>query len=373
MQLLPHQQRIVDLNPAKAILNWEMRVGKTLPASVWVDHPAQAGNTYIICKKSNKRGWQDMGTKATVLTKEEFKKVAGEIVNPTAIVVDECHHFGSALFVKPRSQLATALYTLLKKYPACHFLGLSATPVRNSPWSFHTLLCYLGVYIPWKDWRREFFELQHLPFMKFPAWMPRSDWRARMDKYVRKYTDIVALSEVVDSLPPATSRVIRIKQKPYKRPMDEVVTWVHAHRYEQTGKVKEILELGYKKVILVCKYTDQILELAEALKGEKPVFVLNGQTKDQEETIRQAQEAEECYLIVQSMMGEGWDGWSFGALVFVSMSHTYVEYVQMLGRLRHPKHLKATETLYLLGGVWDDRIYKSLLAGNDFNPHIYVG
>lgn len=371
MKPLPHQQRIIDANPARALLNWEMRVGKTLPASVWVDLPEQTGNTYIVCKKSNKRGWQDMGTKATVLTKEEFKKVAGEIVNPTAIVVDECHHFGSALFVKPRSQLATALYTLLKKYPGCHFLGLSATPVRNSPWSFHTLLCYLGVYIPWKDWRREFFELQHLPFMKFPAWMPRSDWRARMDKYVRQYTDIVALSEVVDSLPPATSRVIKIKQKPYKRPMDELVTWHDEHKWEQQGKAKEILELGYKKLIVVCYYTEQIDALAKELARAdgRPVFILDGRTKDQESTVRAAQEADECYLLVQSSCGEGWDGWMFGAMVFASIDWTYVSNVQMHGRQRHPKYLRDIETIYLVGGRYDQKMLTAYNNCENFNPH----
>ena len=59
-----------------------------------------------------------MGTKATVLTKEEFKKA--KIVSPTAIVVDEVHNFGAPLFVKGRSDLATSLYNLLKDNP--HFI-----------------------------------------------------------------------------------------------------------------------------------------------------------------------------------------------------------------------------------------------------------
>ncbi len=370
MNPLPHQARVIAINPPKALLNWEMRTGKSLPAALWIDLPEQAGNTFIICKKSNKKGWLAFGTKANVLTKEEFKKAAGGILGPTAIVVDEVHHFASALFTKGRSQLAASLYNLLKNNPDCHFLGLSATPVRNSPWSFHSLLCYTGHYIPWKEWRAEFFEQVQMPFLPYPAWMPKSNWRELMVPYVHKYTDIVSLKDVVEDLPPATSRIIEIKQKPYKKPEDEVVTWVHEHRHEQQGKDKEILDLGYKKLILVCKYTEQVDALAAALKDEKPVFILDGRTKDQEGTARAAQEADECYLIVQASMGEGWDGWSFGALVFVSMGHTYVEYVQMLGRLRHPKHLKATETIYLLGGRWDRKIYNALQAGQDFNPHV---
>lgn len=367
MKPLPHQQRIIDANPRKALLDWEMRVGKSLPASVWIDHPSRIGNTYIITKKSNKKSWQAFNTKATVLTKEEFKK--HKIVNPTAIVVDECHHFASALFTKGRSQLATSLYTLLRKHPECDVLLLTATPIRNSPWSLHTLLCYLGVYIPWKEWRNEFFELQHLPFMRYPGWMPRSDWRARIEPYRKQYADTLSLKDVVDDLPPITSRIITIKQKPYKKPEDEIVTWHDEHRHEQQGKANEILELGYRKVIVVCYYTYQLDELARELGRDKPVFILDGRTKDQEGTIKQAQEAEECYLLVQSACGEGWDGYMFSAMVFCSMDHTYVSNVQMHGRQRHPKYLRDIEILYLVGGRWDKKILDSYNRAENFNPH----
>lgn len=370
MELLDHQQRIVGLNPTKCILNWEMRVGKSLPAAVWVDLNEQSGNTYIISKKSNKKEWEAMGSKATVLTKEEFKAVAHTIKNPTAIVVDEVHHFASALFVKPRSALATSLYNLLKEYPDCHFLGLTATPVRNSPWSFHTLLCYLGVYYPWEQWRNDFFRKEKMPFVRFPIWVPRHNWRELMDPYVQKYTDIVALKDVVHYLPPVSSRIIKIKQKPYKKPVDEIVTWHDEHKWEQQGKVKEILELGYRKVIIVCYYTYQIDELAAELKNEKPIFILDGRTKDPGKTIQEAQEASECYFIVQSGCGEGWDGYQFGAMVFCSMDHTYVSNVQMHGRQRHPKYLRDIEIIYLVGGRWDQKILTAYNNAQDFNPHV---
>jgi hypothetical protein len=174
---------------------------------------------------------------------------------------------------------------------------------------------------------------------------------------------------VVDILPLVTSRAITIKQKPYKKPVDELTTWHHEHKHEQQGKDKEILELGYRKVIIVCYYTYQIDELAAILSKEKPVFILDGRTKDQEGIIRAAQEAEEGYLLVQSSCGEGWDGYMFGAMVFVSMDHTYVSNVQMHGRQRHPKHLKDIEIIYLIGGQWDRKILNSYLNSQNFNPH----
>lgn len=369
MKPLPHQQEFLDRNPNKALLAWEMRVGKTLPASIWVDHPVRLGNTYIITPKQNKKDWVAMNTKATVLSKEEFKKT--EIINPTAIVIDEIHYFASPLFMKGRSQMAGALYNLIREYPECHVLGLTATPIRQNAWSLHTLLCYIGVYHDWKKWRSEFFELIKLPFLRFPAWMPRDDWRINIRKYVEKYCEIVSLKDIVEYLPPAESVIINIKQEKYVRPTDEIVTWTHEHLHEQKGKAAKIIELGYKKLIVVAYYTDQIDELAKELGKEKPVFVLDGRTKDADDIKRQAQEAEECYFIVQSSMGFGFDGYMFGAIVFASMSHSCLNHTQMTGRLRHVKYLQPVTYYYLLGGRWDKRIYDTIEEGKDFNPHIY--
>lgn len=368
---LPHQQKFLDSNPRKALLNWEMRVGKSLPAALWIDMPCRAGNTYIICIKKNKKSWLEFNTKATVVTKEEFKQIRKTIINPTAIVVDEIHKFGSSLFVKGRSQLAVDLYTLVKENPDCDILGLSATMIRQDPWSLHTILCYVGIYYDWKEWRKKFFELRKMPYLRFPAWFPKDNWRTNIKAIRDKHCDIVALHEVVEHLPPAQSRIIKIKQPKYIKPIDEIVTWVHEHRHEQVGKVKEILELGYNKLIVVANYTSQIDELAKELVKEKPVFILDGRTKDAEKTIKEAQDAPECYLICQSSCGEGWDGWMFGAMVFVSMGHSCTSHTQMLGRQRHPKYLKVTETIYLIAGRWDQRIYDTIKRGEDFNPFKY--
>jgi superfamily II DNA or RNA helicase len=383
MELMPHQARLVDDNPQKAIIAWEMRVGKTLPASIWIDRKEQGDNTFVIMPKQTKKDWVEMKTKATLLTKEEFKKT--EIVNPTAIIVDEAHYFASALFArkgKGRSDLSLALYNLVKKYPECHILLLTATPIRQDAWSLHTLLCYIGVYINWKDWQREFFEkkaeffLPRQPWMKEgevpTAWMPKEDWRINIRKYQDKYCNIVSLRDIKDDLPPITPVIIEVKHKPYEKPTDRVVTWIDEHLYEQEGKIGEILKLGYRKVIVVAHYTKQIDDLAKELGKEKPVYILDGRTKDASKTKEEAQKADDCYFIVQSSMGFGFDGWMFGAIIFASQSHSCLNHTQMSGRLRHLEHLKPYNMYYLIGGKWDRRIYDTIEKGKDFNPHVYV-
>ena len=362
--LYKHQQEFIDKNPNKALLLWEMRVGKSLPASIWIDMPCRSGNTYIICLKANKKDWERYGTKAKVITKEEFKKL--DIKNPTAIVVDEAHYFGSPVFLRKRSQLSEKLYKLVKEYPECDVLLLTATPIRQDAWSLHSLLCYIGVYYDWKKWRETFFELKTMPWMRFPAWFPKVDWREKLIPFRDKHCYIVSLHDVVKDLPLPEERIIKIKNKVVKGER-----WTDEHKEEQKGKAEAILELGYKKLIVVVFYTEQIDELKDKLSKEKPVYVLDGRTKDADAVKKQAQEADECYFIVQASMGFGWDGYMFGAIVFVSMMHSIVEYTQMTGRQRHLEHIVTPQHIFLIGGKWDQRILTSIKNNENFNPHKY--
>jgi superfamily II DNA or RNA helicase len=367
--LKPHQQKFIDENPRKAILNWETRAGKSLPATIWVDMPERSGNTYIICLKQNKKEWQSYKTKATVMTKEEFKKAVQEnrIIKPTAIVVDEIHYFASPLFLRTRSQLAECLYKIVKDNPDMDILGLSGTIIRQDAWSLHTLLCYIGVYYDWKKWREMFFEMKSMPFLRFPAWFPKKNWRDEIKPFKEKHCNILGLKDIVEYLPPIKDEVVNIKNKIPKQER-----WTDEHKLEQKGKIEYISQLGYNKIIVVAHYTEQIDELAKELSKYKNVYILDGRTKDADATKKLAQADEECFFIVQSSMGFGFDGYMFGALVFASMSHSCVHHTQMIGRLRNLNHLRPLTHIYLLGGVWDNRIYKTVKSGQDFNPNNYV-
>ena len=362
---LPHQEKFINENPNRALLVWEMRTGKTLPATIWVDKPERNQNAYIICMKQNKKDWLGYKTRATVLTKEEFKKTT--IVNPTAIVIDEAHFFGSALFLRKRSQLSEHLYKLVKQYPNMHVLLLTATPIRQDAWSLHSLLCYIGIYYDWKEWRSKFFQLEKKPYTPYPIWVSKKNWKENLEPIRDKHCNILSLHDIVDYLPLPEERIITIKNK-----YDREDIWTDEHKHEQKGKVEEILNLGYKKVILVVSYTYQIDELKDRLQKEKPVYVLDGRTKDPDETKRQAQQADECYFIVQSKMGFGWDGYMFGAIVFVSMMHSIVEYIQMTGRQRHLEHIVTPQYIFMIGGKWDKRIYTSIKNNESFNAHNYA-
>jgi len=373
MKLMPHQQRAIDRNGNYELWCWSMRTGKTLPASLWSNHPIRNSNPYVLCLKKDKKPWQKAAPHATVLTKEEFKKVWESIEKPSCVVVDESHWAHGALFTRQRSKQAEALYRFIKKWPDMHVLLTTATPVRNDPSSLHAALCFIGHYIPWKDWQEEMYELTYKPYLPRPAWMPKKDWRERCRPYLEKYADIVKLEDVVDYLPPETHEIIEVPTPLYEYKEDEERRWTTEHQHEQTEKHKAIQELGdsHRKLIIIAHYTATVESLAAKLKTQKPTYVLNGQTKNQQEVIEAAQQADDCYFIVQAGMASGFDGYMFDAMVFTAMSHKVTEYMQSLGRLHHTQHIKPAIYYYLIakypkGGSWDADLYASIKAGKDF-------
>jgi len=374
MSLRPHQQRLLEENPNYALLCWAPRTGKSLAGQNWINHPIRSGRTYVICIKKNKKEWQKRCPNSTVYTKEEFKKFFKEIKKPTAILVDEVHNFHGKLFIaKDRSELSLKLYTLVKENPSMHFMGLTGTPLSNDPSSIHTALTYIGEYTDWKVFRNKFYNLEYKPFLPRPAYFAIKDWREGANELLKQYADIVTLRDCVDSLPPEIIDVITIKTKPRIYAEDEDYHWTKDHRQEQTEKYKHIKTLGYRKLIIVCHYTDQINELYDKLKNDKPTYIVNSQTKDQEGTIAAAQKENDCYLIINASMGEGFDGYMFDAMVFASMPHRVLFHTQMKARLDtvEPEHMKPIIIQYIIGGKWDKIIYESIIAGEEFNCHKY--
>lgn len=370
--LRPHQQRLLDENPNHALLVHEMRTGKSLIGKNWTEHPSRSGHAIVVCLKQNKREWVDLCPYATVYTKEEFKKHHATIKNPTCILVDEAHNFAAPLYrAKKRSQLAESLFKFIQKHQGIHVLLLTATPLTNDPASLHTLLTYLGKYCDWKNYQKRFYTLEHKPFLAYPAWFPKQNWRKEANEILKKHADIVSLADCVDSLPPETHEIRTVKGGKYEYAEDEERHWTKDHQAEQYNKVKTIKEIGdgYRKVILVCHYTAQIDELSTQLSTHKPVFVLDGRTKDPHQVKLDAQQADDCYFIVQAKMGFGWDGYMFGCMVFVSYAHRQIDYTQMLGRLTSVDNPKPRVYYSLIGGKWDKLIHDTLLRGEDFNPH----
>lgn len=374
MKPYAHQQKFKKGYSGSRIIAHEGGTGKSVCGSLWLADGREDNG--LVCPKRIVKKWQktlkEWGAEATVMTPVEFMKSDRRFKN---LVVDEVDEFAAPLFVGDGSARSKFLYNYIREYHP-DILLLSATPVRSTAWNLHTILCYAGIYIPWKEFRAEFFELRYpeergFGYLQHPSWLPKRDWRTKIREWEEKYCDIVLLSECVKDLPPIISERITVSTPEFIITEDDY--GFHArHKWEQQNKAKEILEKGkqFRKVLVVAYYTDQIAELAEQLQKDKgkEVFAVTGKVKDQEAILDAATLSQDCYLIVQADIGAGFDGNTFSCIIFASMSYAVRSFVQMMFRVRRIHDLHPVYQVFIFGGECDHAVYENVQLGKDFVP-----
>lgn len=378
-KLYKHQERFLEKNPDKGLLLWEVGTGKTLAACEWIKLRPNR-RALVVCPKAIigkwKRDLHETGTKADVMTRDEIKKV--DLTPYSVLVLDEAHDFASPLFNKQRSQRATKIYNHIKDHPKTNVLLLSGTPCRSSPWNIHTLACYIGHFWPVKQFREEF---EYLTDMYGRGWhyalVP--DWRKRIRPYIEKISDIVLLKDCFD-VPVQHEQIIKIpwttKQEHAlgEQYLEPAKGWHTRHRaengHEKLAKLKEIIS-GYRKVVIVCYYIEQIRDYALEIAKERQVFVLQGSTKNQDKVISSAREADDCCFFLQADIAAGFDASEFSVMIFASQSFKFVANVQAKGRILRANDLHENTYIYLIGGKNDKSVFDTVKLGHDFHPPSY--
>lgn len=369
-KLYPHQQQFIDehVEKPRVCLYWDCRTGKSKTAELWMRHPTRNRNQLAIVLKKNKQEWIDRLPDARVYTKEEIKAVPlASLRDISAILIDECHFVAGSLFIaKTRSALSERVYHILKQNTDAHVILLSATPVTNAYHSLHTLMVFLGVAPAWKEYQKYMAALIRNPFIvnrgRQYMWQAKKDWRIRARKILDKYAMVfhrVRLADCVDSLPPEIIEVVSFPRA--KKCGCDECHWTHDHKYEQKAKIKWLQDNNFDKLIIACHYQEQVQEVSEKLGKTRNIYTVYGATKNPEEVIAQWQQDEFGYLVVSSSMGEGFDGYSADALVFMSLPHKTLAHTQMKERLTTLTQKKPKLYYYLLGGTWDKKIYTTVV------------
>ena len=363
----------------RVLLCAEAGCGKTISAICWLKLRSDK-KALVIAPVGIQKKWKEdlieWETEADVCSNDAIKKI--DLDQYQAIVIDECQNFCSALFDKSRSQRSTVIYNYIRRNKdACVFLS-SATPIRSKPENLHTLMCFLGIYWPINDFRSEFLHITN----KFGRmhYEPNNDWRLKIRPYLEKHSHIVLMSDQVD-VPIHEELVINIKwvkkqeeelkKQIYEEPMKE---WHTRHRIEQSElkwkEVKKIID-GNRKVVLVCYYLDQINDYVKRIGNDRQVYVMTGGTKDQGQVVKDANESDDCVLLIQSSLGAGFDLDRFSVMVFASMSFAFVSLVQMKARTNRIHNLHKNQYIYLIGGKCDKAVYDQVSKGFDFYPPAY--
>ena len=368
MELYAHQKAFLEKNPDKALCAMEAGTGKTKIAVEWLR--SRQHNALVVVPKRIVKKWKSEleDVKATVVTKEDFKKLS--FPHPSALVLDEAHFASAPLFTKSRSQIAEKVYNFIKDNPDMPVLLLTATPISSTPANLHTLLCYIGHFIEWKKWRSHFYNLEVKPYLPRPAYIPKPNWRKLIQPVLLKYAYIALMKDCVEYLPPVTEEVIKLTSSPFVSDEPEpMARFVALHRHEQIEKPSIVREIGggYRKVVVVAHFREQIDILHKELLKDKQTYVLHGGVKDQEEVIKKAQEDDECYLICQGSIGAGFDLNTFAVMIFASQSYSYTSFIQMKARIRRIHDLKPVRYVYLQAGKADRGVYNQLQKGKDFD------
>lgn len=370
--LYTHQQRFINKNPDRALLVWETGTGKSLAACEWLKLRMNR-KALIICPKALVEKWKrdlfETGAHAYVVTRDAVKIM--NLDSYSAIVIDEAQDFSSPLFTKARSARATKIYNHIKDHPDTHVLLLTATPVRSTPWNIHTLGAYIGHFWPVRDFRKEFEYMTDIYGRMHYELV--GDWRTKVREYVEEIADIVLMKDCID-VPVQHEQVITVispKFKPSGHYESPAAEWHERHRYEQVAKLVPLQKIlgGYRKAIVVAHYTEQIKDLEKELSRDRQVFVLQGSTKNPDETIEAAKAVDDCVFIVQASMGAGFDASEFSVVIFVSLSFRYVDYVQMKGRVKRINNLHENLFIHMLGGKHDEAVYNTIMNGRDFDVH----
>ncbi len=384
-KLYQHQQKFLDKNPNVGIIVFEAGTGKTLTAIEWIKLRPNKTVLIIVPKTIKKKWIEDLKkfeckNECDVITKEEFKKenyLGIESKKRDLLIVDEVHNFASPIYIsKFRSDLTTNLFNYINKHNPDRLL-LSATPVRSVPANLHTILTFGGVDIKWEKWRDYFYTLVRRPYSPRPFYEPIKGWQKKMPPIIEKYCHVARMRDCID-VPVHEYQYIDIELS--KKTKDSIKAlkseiweatklWYAENRMENGLEklewIKDFAE-GHPKVVIVCKYREQIDLYKEQLK-DREVFVLHGGVKDQGQVIKDAQDSPECYLLIQSQVSAGYDLDSFDIMIFASMDWGYVNKVQMEARINRIHNLHRNQYIYLIGGEKDRAVIERLKMGEDFD------
>lgn len=409
MELFAHQEKIINEDPLVCGLWLGTGSGKTLIAL-----RLAYGKTLVIAPKTQREdmNWErelkknNIDLDLTVISKEEFRKVHSTLPRFDTVIGEEAH---TLLGVTPNirwknkqpipktSQLFETLDSFIKKTKPGRVYLCTATIIKN-PMTVWGASKILGYNYDFYQWRNIFYTRLSIPGREI--WVPKKDneTKERLAKIVRKIGYTGRLEDYFD-VPDQTFKTIylelnkeqkaRIKTLPLEYP-DPIVLIGKRHQVENgvlsgdeysepevynNDKLEKIVELSeeFPRMIIFAKYRSQIEQIALRMKKEdKKIFVLTGDTKDRGKLILEAKNTQEYVFVAQAQISAGWELPECPVMIFASMTYSYVDYAQGIGRILRVNNLKKNLYIHLItkGGV-DEAVYKCIMNKQDFDEKIY--
>lgn len=377
-----------------------------------------SGLTLVICPKTQfedqiwQKEWLLQGKNPAdliVLSKEKFKQLflfdPLSVCNfkfPETIIIDEAHTVAGVLpetrqknYIKyPKtSQIFNAVvkYIQLAKPDRVH--PLTATP-SASPMSLYAFGIILGRNFDFFQFREAFY--YEATIRGYTRWLPkfrRKPWKnskpeaiAFIEKQKKDSIELAAKTKESLGYTGTLQDWFDVPEQTFKT-HDVGVTAEMESKYKelrllfpdplvQAGK-RQKLEQGlfegsfvkenkteaiaqymheFGRVVVFCRYTDQIEMYRKHFEGEYKVLVLNGATKNRKELLEEANASEECLFIAQCQISSGWELPDFPCMVFASLNYSFVDFDQAKGRILRANKLKKNLYVFLIAGKGDELV-----------------
>lgn len=403
-----HQKRIQKENPRRKLLVWDTGTGKTYGSLFLAEQ--NANTILIVCPKGIRNKWErdietirvegHLQSKTTkVITKEQFRKLWDSLDKYDCIIVDEAHYFSGM-----KSQMSKALLAYNKKWDMQYIYLLTATPFLSTAWNIYRLAQMMGIKWNYVEFYNTFFHKVRLgKYTNAPVvTKPRPNTEKKLADYVRKIADIVHMSDCVDIPEQVIEKeffLTNSQQKSLKKKVSEIETnpavkYTKYHQIENgtlkgneyaddeivnADKHDYIMELinNNERIAIFCRYNLQILSLESIIAKrfkDREVFVISGQNKEaNDEVARRAEEADNCIVLINAHCSEGYELPSIGVILFASLSFSYKDYKQSMGRFLRINKLKKNVFTHLINEESvDEAVHSAIMNKQDFDMEIYA-
>ena len=397
MQLRPHQLKIYNENPTRTLIAFEMRAGKS-PLAIRLAAKNCLSCLIITPKPLMEQwsdyvdDWDDKGRIWKIIGKEQFRIKWKELQGYDGLIIDEVHRMGGNY----KSKFFKAVESYKKRYGITKIWLLSGTPYSNNAWSVYSLGLLLGRDWAWYDWRNRYFNMIRMGMRMIPVQktgiekeissiinslgytLKLSDiGEVPDDEFINEYFDLNAsqkalIKETFDPLP-----IVRyVKQHQIENGCLKGDDYLEDRKID-CQKTERILELAEEndKIAVVCRYNLQIEVYEQTLKAKGyRVLVINGATKNRNDLIKEINLLGKCVILIQAGCSDGYSLKSINVMVFASMSFSFVDYTQMLSRLKDMDKRIGNTYIHLLTRDKDsvDRgVMESVMKKQDFHAELF--
>jgi len=397
IQLYRHQEELLNKNPHRCGIFYEMGGGKTAVAIRLAEK--NGDSCLVVCPKSLREQWEaeieKFKTKNIewhVITKEQFKKQINELYEFDCVIADECH-IG---FANYKSQLHRAMALYIKRYnPKCLYL-LTGTPYTSTCWSIYSLGKLLGYDWNWWQWKNRYFYSVQMGSRIIPI------QRKGIEKEMATLTNRIGYVKRLDELADIPEQTFLTEYFDLNRDQTKaidaltdvqaIVRWTKIHQIEggslksdgytenliiDCEKTKRVLELTETspKIAIVARYNLQLDTYHSLLAKKFPsrkIFKINGETEDKNAVVDKINASDDAIVLINSMCSVGFNLWSVPIMVFASLDFSYTNYKQMCGRLLRMNHLKKNVYIHLItsGQSVDKAVQKCMTNKKDFTAEI---